>query len=75
LRTKVQSLTIDSEQKEDGMEAALIKESNGVTSSTATTNSVECSDETLVAAAKGGSQAAFEQLVEPTAAEALTALK
>lgn len=46
-RTKVQSLTIDCEQKEDGMEAALIKESNRVASSTA--NSVECRDETLVA--------------------------
>jgi len=42
-------LTIDCEQKDDGMEAALIKESNRVTSSTATTNTVECSDETLVA--------------------------
>ena len=42
-------MTIDCEQKDDGMEAALIKESNRVTSSTATTNTVECSDETLVA--------------------------
>jgi RNA polymerase sigma-70 factor (ECF subfamily) len=46
------------------MEATLIKETNLLTSSTCTAILVECSDETLVAAAKGGSRIAFEQLIE-----------
>lgn len=46
------------------MEAALIAESNRLRSSGGTVNSVGCSDETLVAAAKRGSLTAFEQLVE-----------
>jgi RNA polymerase sigma-70 factor (ECF subfamily) len=46
------------------MEATLIKETNLPTSSTCTAILVECSDETLVTAAKGGSRTAFEQLIE-----------
>jgi RNA polymerase sigma-70 factor (ECF subfamily) len=46
------------------MEATLINESNLLTSSTCATNLDKCSDETLVAAAKGGSRTAFEQLIE-----------
>jgi RNA polymerase sigma-70 factor, ECF subfamily len=46
------------------MEAAPAKGSHRVTSSSCTANPVECGDETLVAAAKGGSRTAFEQLIE-----------
>jgi RNA polymerase sigma-70 factor (ECF subfamily) len=46
------------------MEATLINESNLLNPSTCTTNLDKCSDETLVAAAKGGSRTAFEQLIE-----------
>jgi RNA polymerase sigma-70 factor (ECF subfamily) len=55
---------INCEQKEGRMEAALIKESNRVNAARHTANSVERSDETLVAAAKGGSRPAFEELIE-----------
>lgn len=46
------------------MEATLIRESNLLTSSTCAVNLDKCSDEMLVAAAKGGSRTAFELLIE-----------
>jgi RNA polymerase sigma-70 factor, ECF subfamily len=63
-RTGDERLAIDCEQKENKMEVALIEASNRTTSSTDTANSLECGDETLVAAAKCGSRPAFEQLIE-----------
>jgi RNA polymerase sigma-70 factor, ECF subfamily len=46
------------------MESVLLDKPNRATSLTRTANSVQHCDETLVEAAKGGSQAAFEQLIE-----------
>jgi RNA polymerase sigma-70 factor, ECF subfamily len=46
------------------METSPTKELNRSTSTIGTAGSAECSDETLVAAAKGGSRAAFERLIE-----------
>lgn len=46
------------------MEAALISETNGITSSFDSDNSVDRDDQTLVAAAQAGSQTAFEELVQ-----------
>ena len=46
------------------MEAAFISQSNSMIHSLGTGNSIECSEETLVAAAKSGSSFAFELLVE-----------
>jgi hypothetical protein len=45
------------------MEAALIEQPNRAISSTGTVNLVECRDETLVAAANGGSRAADSRLL------------
>lgn len=46
------------------MEAALISRCDSMTPPLGAVNSVECNDETLVAAAKNGSSTAFEQLIE-----------
>ena len=61
---KAENVRVDCEQKEGEMEAAPKSQLDSVTPSLGTVNSVECNDDSLVAAAKGGSSTAFEQLVE-----------